>query len=158
MFRPLLRKAAQTTLIIGLFLGSAGCDVDPLDEGSIAVTLQSMDLLISAGQPGSYTITASNLSGNRVEWGEGSSSCQLSLTVVTPQGAETVVDQRACTEDFVSQGLDPGETRTEVIEWGGTSLSGGAVVLLPAGEYRLLGMAGDKGESEPLAVEVVVVP
>jgi hypothetical protein len=146
------------SFIAVLFVGVIGCDVEPLDGGSVIVTLTSADLLISEGHPGSYEVIARNQTDGRVEWGQGSSSCQLSLLAITPGGDQLPVGDRACTEDLVSQGLNPGQSRTEVIQWGGRAVLNGVSTQLAAGAYRLLGKAGEKGESGLLSIEVVVVP
>lgn len=144
-------------LVVVWLLG--GCSVDALDGGNVTLTLQSQDRIVSRSQPGTFRVTATNSSEGRVEWGSGSSSCQLGLFVVgassTRQEAAT---NRACTADFVTQGLDPGESRTETFSWGGEVLRNGDAVLLPAGAYRLVATAGEKGESGPLDVQVAVLP
>ena len=49
-----------------------------------------------------------------------------------------------CTDDLVEQGLGPGETRTERLEWRGTVVGEDkAVVQLPPGEYEVRGAAGE---------------
>lgn len=88
-------------------------------------------------------------------WGRGSSSCQLSLAVVTPTGQRFEADVRACTEDLIEQALAPGATRTETFEWGGEAYEGGQLVFLTPDTYRLIANAGEKGESQPIELQLI---
>ena len=149
-----MRSAA---LVFGFLL--AGCSVDALDVGSVAVTIQTTDLLVSPGNRGQFTVIARNPTDARVEWGQGSSGCQLGFFVLSQDGLQRLPSvERACTADLVVQGLGPGESRTEVFEWGGQVIIDGAAEQLETGLYRLVGVAGDKGESEPLEVQVAQLP
>ena len=88
-------------------------------------------------------------------WGRGSSSCQLTLAVLTPVGQRYTADVRACTEDLVEQGLDPGASRTETFEWGGEAYQDGEMIYLTPNTYRLIANAGQKGESQPLELQLI---
>jgi hypothetical protein len=84
----------------------------------------------------------------------GSSSCQLGLVVLLDR-VQHSIDFRACTEDLVEQGLDPGAQRFETFVWDGQIFSNGQRAPLPAGRYRVFGVAGDQGASASLEVTIV---
>ncbi|NNE71574.1 MAG: hypothetical protein HKN29_14590 [Rhodothermales bacterium] len=132
----------------------AGCSVDPIDEGTLLVSVSATQSIASPSIPSIVTVTARNDTSDRVVWGQGSSGCQLSLSVLTSAGERHPADIRACTQDFVDQALAPGAARTETFEFTGEVVIDGLVVLLPAGDYRLVGNAGDKGESEAIGIVV----
>ncbi|MFT5143891.1 MAG: hypothetical protein ACI84D_002522, partial [Thalassolituus oleivorans] len=105
--------------IIFVSLVLSACSIDPLEVGSISVVIESTDLLVSPTVPGTFRVTATNPTGVRVNWGEGSSSCQLTMYAISEAGVRQEVGARACTADFGAQGLDGLQSRTEIIEWGG---------------------------------------
>ncbi len=140
---------------IAAFLSLAACSVAPIDEGTIVVTLSTSEAIVSPQAPATISVTARNQSQERVTWGRGSSSCQLTLAVLTPAGQRYAADVRACTEDLVEQGLDAGATRTETFEWGGEAYQGGEMIFLAADSYRLIANAGQKGESQGLDLQLV---
>lgn len=147
------------TAVTGLVL-VIGCG-DPL-----AVTVVALDVVgsvtVSPNEEAEFHVTAVNRGDERVVWGSGSSSCQLGLVVLDADGGRHNIDFRACTDDLAEQGLDPGESRSETFLWGGTILvqqppwsSLPPLQALPAGQYRLVGMAGEH-ESAPLLVTVLI--
>jgi hypothetical protein len=144
-------------LIGFLFLFLSACSVDPLEVGSITVTIEADELLVSPTVPGTFRVRATNPTGARVDWGQGSSSCQLTLYVISEAGVRREAGARACTTDLVTQGLDGLQSRTEVFEWGGSAVVDGEIQQLPPGTYRLVGSAGDKGESQTVDVELAAL-
>jgi hypothetical protein len=142
-------------VLAGVLLLLAGCDLDPIDEGTILVTISTSEFVVSPDTPATITVTARNASQDRVMWGRGSSSCQLSLAVLTPAGQRYAADVRACTEDLIEQALAPGATRTEVFEWGGEAYEGGETIFLTSDSYRLIANAGEKGESQSLELQLI---
>lgn len=103
---------------------------------------------------GPSPLAVTNTGHERVTWGRGSSSCQLSMYVVV-EGVRHSISHGICTANLGEQGLDPGETLTEVFEWGGEVHDiEGEPFLLPDGRYPLIGMAGGRAESRPLWVMV----
>jgi hypothetical protein len=66
-----------------------------------------------------------------------------------------VADVRACTADSAEQGLDPNGSRTETFEWGGEAFDDGQTIFLTTDNYRLIANAGQKGESQPLEVQLI---
>ena len=144
--------------LVAVGMAISACSVDPLDVASLEISIVSGPKLVSSSTPGSYEIQARNPTDARVEWGVGSSGCQLSLFVITPEGERLPADvMRGCTEDFTLQALSAGQTRTETIEWGGQALVNNEVVTLPNAVYRLVASAGDRADSAPYEVQVVTV-
>jgi len=132
----------------------------------LAVTVVTLDVdgsvAVSPHEQEAFHVTAVNHGDERVVWGSGSSSCQLGLVVLDTDGRRHNIDLRDCTDDLVEQGLDPGESRTETFVWGGMIMvdqqpwsSLPPLQALPAGQYRLVGTAGER-DSAPLWVTVVI--
>jgi hypothetical protein len=128
-------------------------------EDPLSVTVFTLDVdgsvVISPTEQEEFHVTAVNRSDERVVWGSGSSSCQLGLVVVDATGQRHNIDFRVCTEDLVEQGLDPGESRVETFLWGGTIVVDQEMQTLPSGQYRVIGVAGER-ESAPLVVTVLI--
>jgi hypothetical protein len=131
-----------------------GC-ADPL-----AVEVFSVDVdgapVVSPMEQAAFQVTAVNRGNERVTWGTGSSSCQLGLTVQDADAQRHSIDFRICTSDQVEQGLDPGASRTETFLWGGWIVLNGETRTLPSGEYRVRGVAGEREESAPILVTVLI--
>ena len=140
------------TVAVGVLAVMSGC-ADALSVDVVAVGV-SGGAIVSPSDPGVFNVTAENRGDDRVVWGMGSSSCQLGLIVQDVDGEWRSIDFRGCTDDLVEQGLDPGESRTESFEWGGTIVVNGQDQTLPSGQYRVRGVAGSE-ESESLVVTVV---
>jgi hypothetical protein len=125
----------------------------------LAVTVVTLDVdgsvIVSPNELEAFHVTAVNSGDERVVWGSGSSSCQLGLVVLDARESHNI-DFRVCTMDLVEQGLDPGESRTETFSWGGTIIVDQEIQVLPSGQYRVFGVAGDRGQSEPLLVTVLI--
>lgn len=148
--KPLRKRSVFAVLAIVLL--TSACSLDPIDEGTILVSVTASPSIASPSAPSVVTVTARNQTSERVVWGQGSSGCQLSLGVVTSDGERLSADLRACTADLVDQALAPGAMRTEAFEFNGDAIRDGQVITLPAGDYRLVGNAGDKGESETIGI------
>lgn len=125
---------------------------NPLDVGVVAVDMDG-DVVVSPDEPGTFRITVTNAGDERVVWGRGSSSCQLTAEVLVG-AVRHRIDFRSCTADVVEQGLDPGQRRTEEFEWGGQIREGGELVTLADGEYVIVGRAGDRAASGPVRIVV----
>ena len=132
----------------------------------LAVSIVTLDVdgsvVVSPMEPEGFRVTAVNRGDERVVWGSGSSSCQLGLVVLDADGQRHNIDFRDCTSDLVEQGLEPGESRSETFLWGGMIMvdqepwsSLPPLQVLPAGQYRLIGTAGEQ-ESAPLLVTVLI--
>ncbi len=138
--------------LLVLAVALAGCG-NPLDVRLVPVNVQG-DLAVSPSDPGTFVVSAENKGNSRITWGMGSSSCQLSLFAVADDIRHRI-DSRVCTADFVEQGLNPGERRSETFQWDGHIPDiEGQPFLLPEGRYHVIGAAGSEGESEPLVVTV----
>ena len=137
---------------LALAVALAGCG-NPLDVRLVPVDLAG-DSTVSPSNPGEYVVAVENNGDERITWGIGSSSCQLSLFVIA-DNVRHRIDWRVCTEDLIEQGLDPGESRSETFQWDGHVPDiEGQPFLLPEGRYQVIGTAGSEGESEPLSVRV----
>lgn len=147
------RRMPGAVVVSGLLLVLA-CG-DPL-----AVTVVTLDVdgsvSVAPNELEEFRVTAVNNGRERVVWGTGSSSCQLGLVVFDGDGERHGIDFRACTEDLVEQGLDPGESRTEAFLWGGRIIVGQEMLILPPDDYDVVGIAGDRAQSKPLLVTVRV--
>lgn len=129
----------------------AGCD-----EGKLEVRAFTDILTATPESPVAIEVTATNVGTERVVWGRGSSSCQLSLVVVVSGAFREAIAERGCTDDLAQQGLDPGESRSEVLPWAGRVREDGEIVLLPPGTYSLRGAAGTVAYSPAGSVTVMV--
>lgn len=140
-------------LVGGLLMANPGCDATTgIDGLDVVLTLSSSDVSVSDSV--TLTVTATNAGSERIVWGHGSSSCQLTAWVRV--GLRTVqIDDRACTEDLAPQGLDSGESRTESWKWNAVVFDAGTVDTLPPGGYRLVATAGDAAHSETRLVRVL---
>jgi hypothetical protein len=150
----MLRATQKVFVAAGIVALAAAC-TDPVDVNIVAIDVVG-DVLVSQSDPATFEVTAVNQTNERVVWGMGSSSCQLSLLLQLTLVERRLINHRGCTDDLVEQGLDPGESRTEAFTWDGTVLSGGSLVALQPGRYHVIGVAGEKYASALLAVTVVV--
>lgn len=125
----------------------------------LAVTVVTLDLdgtvVVSPQEQEEFRVTALNRGDERVVWGSGSSSCQLGLVVLDAAGQRHNIDFRGCTADLVEHALDRGESLTETFLWGGMIVVDQQLRALPAGQYRVLGVAGEH-DSPPLLVTVLI--
>lgn len=150
----MLRATLKSGVTIALLALAMACS-DPLAVDIVAVNIVG-DVIVSPDEPATFRVTAVNRSNHRIVWGMGSSSCQLGLVVHIGVAQRQSIDHRACTDDLVEQGLDPGETRIEQFIWGGEVYVDGVPTMLDPGEYRVTAVAGTMGNSDPLLVTVVV--
>jgi hypothetical protein len=141
------------TLLLAIGMPAVACDDD---EVRLEVTAVADKSTTSAANPVEVTVVATNAGDERVVWGVGSSGCQLSLRVRLDGMNVLAVEDRGCTDDVVEQGLDPGQTRSEVIPWIGLVDDGDQTILLDPGTYEVRGAAGDVAFSQPGEISVVV--
>ncbi len=135
-----------TSINLACTAGALGVDLIAVDvEGAV---------VIRPGVEAEFEVTATNRTDQRVVWGMGSSSCQLGLAVLV-SGQVRDIDFRACTDDLVEQGLNPGEARVESFLWGGQVSLDGTLSMLSPGLYRVFGIAGDEGQSAGLRVRIL---
>lgn len=146
-------RGSGSKTAIGWIVLCIGC-ADPLGVSLVAVDVDG-SVTVSPMEREAFNVTAQNLSEERVVWGFGSSSCQFGLVVEDHDGIRHNVDFRDCTTDLVEHALDAEESRTETFLWGGTILLDSQWQVLPSGEYRLFGLAGDR-ESAPILVKVMI--
>jgi hypothetical protein len=140
------------TAVSGLVLVLA-C-ANPLEVSVVTLDLDG-SVVVSPMEQEAFNVSAVNRGDERVVWGSGSSSCQLRLVVLDNSGRRHDIDFRACTDDWVEHRLDPGESITETFLWGGQIMVDQEMEALPSGEYRLIGVAGER-ESPPLTVRVLI--
>jgi hypothetical protein len=133
-------------------LGAAACDDD---ESDLHITISASQSVASETDPTTLTVSAENRGPVRIDWGMGSSSCQLEA-VVRVDGIDLLVIDvgRGCTDDLVPQGLEPGDSRSESWVWRGDAVRDGSMIALPAGTYEVRGLAGDLANSDPISIEV----
>lgn len=145
-----VRRFGGILSAITLISGTAACDDD-----DILLTILPHDGTASSSEPAELTVTAVNRGDSRVVWGKGSSSCQLSAVVRVGRRDLEAVTPRVCTDDLAEQGLDPGESRAETLEWGGAVVLDGRVEVLLSGLYEVRGAAGSEAVSDPVEIRVV---
>jgi hypothetical protein len=149
----------QRATALGVSVLALACG-DPLGVSVVTLDVDG-SIIVSPDEPEEFHVMAVNHGDERVVWGTGSSSCQLGLVVLDADGERHSIDFRMCTADLVEHGLDPGESRTETFLWDGRILvdqepwsSLPPLQALPAGQYRVFGVAGDREQSAPLQVTV----
>lgn len=147
-----MNRGFATALVVSII--HTGCGSNPLELDVIALAVTG-PITVSVTSPLEFEITATNVSSERVVWGLGSSSCQFGLYVEGDEIERQNIAFRACTEDLAEQGLNPGQSRTEVIEWDGQISVSGLMSPLPAGLYQVIATAGSEYESEPLVITIV---
>lgn len=109
---------------------------------------------VSPGAPARMSVTARNTTSSRIDWGQGSGSCQLKAAARLDGTWVSVGTQGGCTKDLRQWWLDPGEFRTEVFNWDGLVVRWGQAEQLPPGTYRVRGEAGDKGASASALITI----
>jgi len=100
------------------------------------------------------TVTAENPTTLPIEFGSGSSNCQLSAVIRIDNQDHSMPSSRPCLADYVVQSLGPGEHRVESWIWYGEILVEGELEHLPTGSYEIRGVAGAY-KSHPLNVEIL---
>jgi hypothetical protein len=128
-----------------------GCS-NPLEIDVVPVDVTG-DPVVSPSAPGEFRVSVENHGTREVAWGMGSSACQLDLAVVLDD-RRVPIGNRVCTADVRVHALDPGGSLTETIPWGGQILVDNQLETLPAGPYRIVGLAGDRAVSPAIWVEV----
>jgi len=142
----------RKVLWAAVVLAVVGCG-NPLDVTLISLVVNG-EPVVSPGSPSEFMVTVENTGSERITWGMGSSSCQLSLFVIA-DGIRHPVNHEVCTDDLGEQGLNAGERRTEDFEWGGAVPDiEGEPFVLPEGRYRMIAAAGSVAESNALWVTV----
>jgi hypothetical protein len=114
-----------------------------------------------AAEPSAFTVgdavlvkvTAENPTASSIEFGSGSSNCQLDAVIRIDNQDRLIPSLRPCLTDLVAHSLGPGEQRTEDWIWYGEILVDDELQPLQAGSYEILGVAGSY-KSYPLTVEI----
>ena len=145
-------RLCSTAALGGLVL-TVTCG-DPLVVTAVTLDIDG-SVVVSPEEFKAFDVTATNHGDERVNWGGGSSSCQLGLTVLDANGQRHNIDFRVCSADLVERGLEPGESRKESFLWDGTIWVDEEMQILPSGQYRVFGVAGDRDLSESLTVRVL---
>ncbi|MEX0692721.1 MAG: hypothetical protein WEC54_03760 [Gemmatimonadales bacterium] len=126
-----------------------------LGPDTLSVTLSISSPTFPADGPFGITVTAVNQSSRRVQWGEGSSGCQLDAVIRVDGRDYSVLATRVCTADFGPHALEPGASRTETWTWEGEYLVGDdGLAPVPPGTYEFRGRAGHSATSTPVLVTV----
>lgn len=128
--------------------------------GELRMTASADDAVASPTRPVAVRVTATNVGDARVTWGPGSSTCKFHL-FVRADGTDlfaSAFNGSICTADLSTHRLDPGQSRTETLEWTGLVQRGNSLVPLDPGTYevRAVALEGNKptATSEPILVEV----
>lgn len=141
--------------IVTTTLMTVGCGKPTFGDAFVRVTVTVENAVARPNDPAALLVTARNIHDEPIIWGMGSSSCQLSLEVRVDGGHRRGLTLGGCTTDYVEQGLDPGETRTERLVWGGGVVGQDETVAqLPAGEYEVRGAAGEAFRSAGVRITV----
>ena len=109
----------------------------------VVISSEATPEIFAAGEDVRVTVFAKNRSGSALQFGIGSSSCQLAGAVRVAGEDAPMIIHRICLADMSPWRLDPGEERTETWTWKGTVRLDGAAQALPPGEYEVTGVAGD---------------
>lgn len=132
----------------------------PVDE-ALYVSIEAEATEVTLGERVRFDVSAENVGSSPVQWGPGSSSCQLELRVrvdgedrfaaVGPSGGGP------CTMDLSVHTLEPGESRTETVSWDGRAQPepGERLEELAPGTYEVRGFARPVATSEPISITVV---
>jgi hypothetical protein len=149
-----MRKNARRGSLLGVALAVLGCS--SFGPFGLAVVARAERGVVTPDEPAVIEVTAVNMGDSRVQWGNGSSTCQLGLAVLVDGEEVQAFSRRACTSDYRPHALGPGETRRETFEWDGRifrSSTGPAEPLAP-GVYEVYGVAGDLARSRTIRIRV----
>jgi hypothetical protein len=113
-----------------------------VSEDGLVVTVSVQPKLVRPGETVTITVVARNPTSFLIEFGAGSSSCQLAAAVRTGGADFRTTQARACLKDLRIWSLEPGERRIESWEWNGEIVVDREIQRLPAGAYELRGVAG----------------
>jgi hypothetical protein len=100
-------------------------------------------------------VSLENHSPLPVAFGASSGSCAHAASVRVGSEEYWVVDTRICTQDAPTLRLDPGESRVESWEWGGSIWRNERIELLPPGRYMVRGAAGMWTSANEVEIEIV---
>ena len=146
------KAKVRSSMWFGLALLFAACS--PSDDTDLEVTISASSDVVSPSQPVTFTVSVENRGDSRIVWSMGSSTCQLALTVEVEGQDYPAHNMRGCTMDYVEQGLDSGESRSEALTWLG-HIRRDSLELLPPGVYGVRAVAGDLARSAPIEIKVV---
>jgi len=146
-------NSSRLAIAIGYLFAIAGCSILGLG-GDLDVTIVLDVPEASPGAPARMSVTARNTSSSRIDWGQGSGSCQLNAAASVNGTWISIGSQGGCTKDLRQWSLDPGESRTEVFDWNGRVVRRGQFEQLPPGTYHVRGEAGDKGSSASALITI----
>ena len=142
-------------LLVGVLAGGACSSV--LGSGDLHLEVTAGDAVVSPSGPAVIQVKATNVGAARVTWGPGSSTCQFRL-FVRVNGVDLLASAfngPICTADSRRLRLNPGESRTETLEWTGLVQNRSALVPLQPGVYELrAAAAGAEMRSDPVTIEV----
>lgn len=140
-------------LLTGALAGGACSSI--LASGALRLTASADDAVVLPTEPAVVRVTATNVGDARVTWGPGSSTCQFHLQVRVDGADLFAPSGRPCTADLRTLSLDPGESRTETLEWTGLVQRGDSVVPLDPGVYEVRAAAvGSATTSEPVVIQI----
>ena len=144
---------SRLAISFGCLSAIAACaDFGPVGPLRVTITVDVPE--VSPSAPARMSVTSTNTTSSRIVWGHGSSSCQLDAAAQLNGTWVLIVPLRACTNDAVEHGLEPGEVRTELLYWDGRVLRGEQSEQLPPGRYRVRGQAGDMGASAATLITI----
>jgi hypothetical protein len=146
----MIRTELNIATIALLAVIATGCGL--VSPQALHVEAFAEQAVASPEAPALITVTATNVGESRVTWGPGSSTCQLGLIVRVGGGDHHATAERICTADTRTFVLEPGESRSEVLEWDGQAQVDGEVVRLEPGDYELRGVAPPVGTSAPVVI------
>lgn len=142
------------TLSTAVLLAIALCSHAGSADSRLIVTVEVEPATLSVGDTVTVCVVATNSGDMPVEFGVGSSSCQLDAVVRLEDGDYPANAPRLCLKDLRPWVLAPGDRRSESWNWAGSVAVGDSTWRLPPGKYQLLGAAGPY-LSAPVEVEVV---
>ena len=142
-------------LIIALFVAFlSACDDGSTESSSPLNVFIAVDPDVSTvGNAITVTVIAENPTDSAIEFGTGSSSCQLTAVVRFNNQDYSIASNRVCLTDYVVHSLDPGEQISENWIWYGEIYVDGAPQPLPVGTYEIRGAAGQYNSS-PAIVDI----
>lgn len=148
------RRTAALGCLVTLALLLLACE-SATQTGQLRVVLSADRTTVSPTEPITFQARAENRGPSRIEWGVGSSSCQLHAVILVGTVLRPVPELRACTEDLSPQGLDGFELRSEEWQWDGHVVGlGGELQRLRPGDYSVRAHAGEIAMSPPITITV----
>jgi hypothetical protein len=141
--------AALAVVLVAMALYSPAGSAD----NGLIVTMEVEPATLSAGDTLTVWVSAENPGPVPIEFGIGSSSCQLGAVVRLEDGDHPASAPRLCLKDLRPWSLAPGGRRIESWAWAGAIAVGDTIRQLLSGTYELRGAAGPY-LSAPIEVEV----